>query len=441
MNPSRNLRLTPLREASGGTCNAYTAHLSGKKVFIKEIKPEFAGDARMHAVFRKEAEIGFRLDHPNLPKYIFTEGILPSERYIVQEFIDGQTLPTFIKDNPTYFQNKKKVERFIQELTDVIDYLHRNQTVHLDLKPENILISRVGTSLKLIDLGFCASDYYDDTRGYTPGELAPEGYVNPGERGTQSDYYGIGKILTYIRGNTPGFPQKRFRKIEARLLLKEPTKRLSSKEEIEKALEKSSSRKQAGLIAFSAASLLMIMTAGIIYRSFSVDTEEKTPPSATSIISAKIQASDDVEESESRVLPNGDTPLAGHGAPAPTENYPAVSSDGAQAYSPQAYEKLKSEMEENININFADFDEMLKTFLRENKFKKEDYSILNDAYRDALHKTFDTSPYKARYNDLPPSVIDDIMAECVQEKEKKVWGPDYQKYIERYQEISEGLSR
>ena len=152
--PTHGLKLIPLENAAGGTCNAYAARLFGKKVFVKEIKPEFADDARMLAAFRKEAEIGFRLEHRNLSKYIYAEGVLPSDRYIVQEFIDGETLPAFIEGNPAYFQNKRNIARFIREFTDVIDYLHRNQIVHLDLKPENIIISRVGASLKLTDLGF-----------------------------------------------------------------------------------------------------------------------------------------------------------------------------------------------------------------------------------------------------------------------------------------------
>lgn len=434
------VKLVPLAKASGGTCIAYTTRLFGKKVFIKEIKPELADDARMHSAFRKEAEIGFRLDHPHIPKYIYAEGVLPSERFIVQEFIDGQTLPDFIEENPAYFQNKKNIVRFILEFADVIDYLHLNQIVHLDLKPENILITRIGNSIKLTDLGFCASDFYDDTRGLTVSELAPEGAINPEARGMESDYYGLGKILTYIRNHTPGFPQKRFRKLEERLLFPQPTKRLTSKDGIEKALENRSNKGGIWLLALTVA-LLFVIIGSIFYGRPSGQSGENTSPPPMAGSSTIADMEDPIDETETGIIPAKEIPTEKSAGRPPTENYSVAEGDNNYSFSPQTYENLKAEMAENIYKNFAEFRELLNTFLLEKRFNKEDYNTLDASYRTAIHKTFETSPYKTKYPDLSPSLIDDTMAELLQDIENKNWAPAFKRYVEQYQELAGDASK
>lgn len=430
------VRLTRLGSASGGTCSAYTANLFGKKVFVKEIKPEFTSDSRMLAAFRKEAEIGFRLDHPNLPKYIYAEGVLPPERYVVQEFIDGQTLPNFIKEHPSYFQNRKNVERLIRELIDVIDYLHHNQIVHLDLKPDNIIISRIGTSLKLIDLGFCSSDFYNDSRGFTRGEMAPEGQEEPGARGAESDYYGIGKILTYIRKNTPRFPESRFKKLEHKLLIPEPANRLTSKDAVEKALKSGITGNIIWLIVF-ASLILVIIVAAIFYNRISTETLEGSPAiSMDTIPTPSLTHEPKAEGKSTEDFPSETTTPLISSEPNLEPNVVA-----SQTLSPQSYENLKADMARAINKNFAAFEQMLNIYLREKKFEEADYKTINDAYQVALHKTFDTEPYKSQYPDLSPSLIDDTMAQLLQEIEKKSWGPAYEKYVRQYQTSASGSSK
>lgn len=455
---SPDLHLTPLEKATGGTCRAYTARLSGKKVFVKEIKPEFADDARMLAAFRKEAEIGFRLDHRNLPNYIYAEGVLPSDRYIVQEFIDGETLPVFIKENPAFFRNRKNLERFIREFTDVIDYLHGNQIVHLDLKPENILISRVGTTLKLVDLGFCATDFYDDTRGFTSGELPPEGSATPSARGASGDFYGIGKILSYIHTNTPGFPGKKFRRLEAGLLNPAPTKRIVSKEEIDRIL----SRKVSVSLWWTAVSIIIIGVALVAFLLRDTSPAEHEAPAKETVAAQDIP---DIKEPEATIadkeagpgrptVPGPATPaipaVQNHPAPSPQartgeSGTPPLKGEADTApttpFPTQTYDKMKAEMVENISKNFAGLEKMLASYLREGKYTEQDYKTVNETYRGAIQKTFDTGRYKARYTDLSPSLIDDTMAELVQDAEKRGWGTAYKKYVRQYQEVASGSSK
>lgn len=421
--PSLNLKLIPLVTASGGTCNAYMTRLFGKKVFVKEIKPEFANDARMLEAFRKESEIGFRLDHCHLPKYIYAVGVLPPERFIVQEFIDGLTLSDFIKENPAYFRNKQNLKRFVRDLADVIDYLHQNAIIHLDIKPENIIITRVGHTLKLVDLGFCSSDFYDNSRGFTRSELAPEGRVGQGDRGIESDYYGIGKILKYIRFHTSGLNGKGFRKLENRLLHPDPAKRLTSKEEIEKVLTKKVRVGKLWLVLVSALTVSAIVLVFILVgvtESHDVPTDE--PVENHSLPAVKETGTNNREKPDNSIKPIG----------------AEVSKKVQNGVSHDSNERLKAEMTENINKNFANFGKILTLYLNDRRFTETDFKTVVDTYNTALHKTFKTTHYKAKYKDLSPTFIDDTMAELFQEIEKENWGPAYKKYVQEYEASESG---
>lgn len=430
------IRLEPLLNASGGTCNVFTARILGKKVFVKEIKPEFADDARMLAAFKKEAEIGFRLDHRNLPQYVYAEGVLPSERYIVQEFIDGQALPDFIKENPAYFRNRKNLERFIRELADVVDYLHRNQILHLDLKPENILISRIGNTLKLVDLGFCASDFYDNTRGFTHGELAPERLGKPQLRGPGSDYYGIGRILTYIRSHTPRFPKSRYKKLESSLLLPDPSRRISSKEEIEKYLTGGIGKKTVWVAAVSTIAVIALLFIFIGVRNQSGEEGSDT---------VAVAEFPRVAEESELTIDNADNPPeqpAGRNREDVKTNSGQYHYDGGPNEFPyDSYEKLKAEMRENINTNFADFEKLLNASIRDGHYSEEDYETLTKSYHAAFSRTFDTTPYKSAYPELAPSLIDDTLAEEFEATEKSNWGPAFKEYVRQYHASVSGTSR
>lgn len=189
-----------IENKDGATCLCYQMRLHGKLHFVKKIKPEFENDPRMRAAFRKENEIGFSLSHPNIPRYVFMEGIFSPEEYVVTEWIEGTPLDNFIENNPSYFSDRKNIERFINQLTDAIDYLHQNGIIHGDLKPSNILMSHNGKKAFIIDLGYAVSDAHKLTGGFSYSFASPE--VLRGEvPDLYDDYYSFGKILDYIRQN------------------------------------------------------------------------------------------------------------------------------------------------------------------------------------------------------------------------------------------------
>lgn len=186
--------------STGGTCDTYRVRINGKWHFLKRPKGEMSSNPLYITAFEREFDIGYRLEHKSLVRYI-DKGIDQQGIYILTEMIDGCTLDEFVAKNPEYFKNKKHVERFVSQMLDVLDYLHNNQVLHLDLKPSNIIITRTGHNVKLVDLGFAYSDCYQSiAAGMTREYAAPE-QLDGGEVGPWTDIYSFGKVLLKLFNN------------------------------------------------------------------------------------------------------------------------------------------------------------------------------------------------------------------------------------------------
>lgn len=204
----------------GTTCDTFRVKLYGKLHFLKRLKPEFASDIRYQEAFRKEFETGYRLEHPNLVRYISQ-----TDDGILMEYIDGETLTQCLANHPDYFMDKNHTDKFLRQLLDVVGYLHSHQVLHLDLKPDNILLTRINNDVKLVDLGCCYTDTFTDTQGRTNRYAAPEQLAgeNPDVR---TDIYAIGKILELLPTSYI------YNKVVARCTAPVPSDRYQSVEEI-----------------------------------------------------------------------------------------------------------------------------------------------------------------------------------------------------------------
>lgn len=179
-------------ETKGSTCDTFRVKLYGKLHFLKCLKPAYAGDIRYQETLRKEFETGYRLEHPNLVRYVSLD-----ESGILMEYVDGEPLSHRLDNDPDYFRQRKNTEKFVRQLLDVLGYLHSHQVLHLDLKPDNILLTHINNDVKLIDLGFCYTDTFADTQGYTNAFAAPE-QLNGDKVDVRSDIYAFGKILEIL---------------------------------------------------------------------------------------------------------------------------------------------------------------------------------------------------------------------------------------------------
>ena len=210
-------------DAHGATCDSFRVKLYGKLHFLKRLKPAFTGDIRYQEALRKEFETGYRLEHPNLVRYISL-----TDDGILMEYVDGETLSQRIAAHPEYF-TKQNTDKFLHQLLDAVACLHSHQVLHLDLKPDNVLLTRINSDVKLIDLGCCYTDTFADTPGRTNAYAAPE-QLSGGSVDERTDIYAIGKILERLPHHDIN------NKVIARCMASLPKERYQSVRELQDAL-------------------------------------------------------------------------------------------------------------------------------------------------------------------------------------------------------------
>jgi serine/threonine-protein kinase len=183
----------------------------GTVAAIKVPHPQAELDMIFHDRFRREIEIGDRLQHPGIRKIFPSAG--SSRLYMAMEWLDGRLLRQAIAEEGR-FSIQRSVSIAI-EILRPLQYMHSHGVVHRDLKPENIMLEAgqgidAEEHIKIIDFGIASSA---GSRRLTFGKLSqvmgsPD-YISPeqvkNKRGdARSDLYAVGAILyEMLTGETP----------------------------------------------------------------------------------------------------------------------------------------------------------------------------------------------------------------------------------------------
>lgn len=224
---------SPVYSSELGFSEIYRKERDGKFRILKALKPEYRGDSRFEGLLRKEFEIGYELDHPNICSiiaYVQDENL---GNCIEMEWVDGSSLREIASRGPL---NKTLCKKIICETCDALDYIHHKQIIHRDLKPENILITNNGQNVKIIDFGLSdADDYYihkdpAGTRVYSSPEQ-----LNGQILDARSDIYSLGVIISEVAG-------KWYSHIAARCLRRSPAKRFQTASQVRRAVLQSPKR-------------------------------------------------------------------------------------------------------------------------------------------------------------------------------------------------------
>ena len=182
----------------GTTSLAYKASIDGQFYFIKRLRPELCCKECYRSLFYKEYNTGKSIKSPYIVDYIGLKDDADGLR-IIMEYISGSTLEEKIEKEPEYFQQKENVEKLLTQLCQALKTLHRENIVHLDITPKNIIIEQISNNIKLIDLGYCLSNYNDNSPGSTAKYSAPETRLGDiKEIDARTDIYAVGSILQYI---------------------------------------------------------------------------------------------------------------------------------------------------------------------------------------------------------------------------------------------------
>jgi len=190
----------------------------GSPAAIKVPQPQAECDPIFHDRFRREIDIGVRLNHPGIRKIFPSSG---SRRlYMAMEWLDGRLLRLVLADGRMPWERALAIAA---ELLEALEYTHAHGVVHRDLKPENIMLGGDG-HIKIIDFGIAS---LAGSRRLTFGKLSqvmgsPD-YISPEQvknrRGDgRSDIYAAGAILyEMLTGKTPFQGSNPFAVMNARL--------------------------------------------------------------------------------------------------------------------------------------------------------------------------------------------------------------------------------
>src|SRR5579883_730743 len=198
----------------GETFVAYDTQLPGSpQCVVKKLKPQANDPVSLQTarrLFDTEAQVLFQLGtHEHIPQLLayFEEN---EEFYLVQEFIEGHNLSQEIIPGKPLSQ--EKVLFLLQEILEILKFVHQQKVIHRDVNPHNIIRHKQDSKLFLIDFGAVKQITTQvvnpigktkftvaiGTPGYTPPEQAQ------GDPKFSSDIYAVGIIgIQALTGLSP----------------------------------------------------------------------------------------------------------------------------------------------------------------------------------------------------------------------------------------------
>jgi serine/threonine protein kinase len=213
MNPQSFGKYQLLKKlATGGMAEVWLARQTGiegfaKNLVVKRILPHLAEDREFVEMFKNEALIAARFNHPNIAQ-VYEFGEANGTYYIAMEFIHGEDLGRVMRKawGAGQWIARPLAIRIVASACEGLYYAHTRtddqgrplKVVHRDISPQNILISFDG-SVKLVDFGIAkAADQVGLTKsGAIKGKFA---YMAPKQAAGKAldhraDIFAIGLVL------------------------------------------------------------------------------------------------------------------------------------------------------------------------------------------------------------------------------------------------------
>ena len=206
----------------------------GRKVAIKILPDEFAGDADRLARFELEARAAAALDHPHIAA-VHHIGVENGTHYIVQEYLEGADLRKRFDTGRLPLVTGLTLAA---EVAEALAVAHGAGIAHLDLKPENLFVTEQGHA-KVLDFGLAkltekaaAADIGATQSPTIPaspsgqmtgtvGYMAPE-QISGEDVDTRADTFAFGCVLYEIATGKRAFGGKNLPEVLHRLANEDP---------------------------------------------------------------------------------------------------------------------------------------------------------------------------------------------------------------------------
>ena len=203
---------------------AVDTHLD-RPVALKVLRDQ----AVMHADrLGREARAAARLQHPAVVGIHDLGQLADGRPFIVQEYIEGQTLTEVLKAGPLA---PARAVHLLAPVAGALGEAHRRGIVHRDLKPDNLMLEAQpgqAARLRLLDFGIAAIELEGETRFTqdgavfgTPEYMAPEQAL--GKRATPAtDVWALGILLHTVLAGRPPFTGKHIPEILFKITQRDP---------------------------------------------------------------------------------------------------------------------------------------------------------------------------------------------------------------------------
>ncbi len=210
----------------------------GKRVAIKVLKRQLCADPTSIERFVDEARAANQIGHPNIVD-IFAFGEMPDQRrYLVLEWLGGETLRDRLRRGAMSLGQMAYV---IRNLARALDAAHQKGIVHRDVKPENVIMVDTGEEqplVKLVDFGIAKLAYKADAASGeaeilgTPMYIAPEQARNAEDVGWHTDIYSLGCVAFECVTGRPPFQAASIVEMVTKHLAEDPARPSSIDPEI-----------------------------------------------------------------------------------------------------------------------------------------------------------------------------------------------------------------
>jgi eukaryotic-like serine/threonine-protein kinase len=203
-----------------------------RKVAVKILHPDLAGNSERMNRFVQEAKAASALNHPNILT-IHEIDHIDSTYFIATELIEGKTLREHLRRAPIKLDEVLDINI---QVASALAAAHSAGIVHRDIKPENIMLRNDGIAkildfglAKLLDEGECDPDA--ETRGLVktdPGTvLGTSRYMSPEQvRGldldARTDIWSLGVVIYEMLNGGPPFKGETKSHIMVAILEREP---------------------------------------------------------------------------------------------------------------------------------------------------------------------------------------------------------------------------